>query len=262
MATPNIPFSPAQGIKKLGSPTSGERQTDFEISNDGRGLLESSLKFYFEIDSEAPEIPSGVPKRGSPHPVDSRLKCYKVSTSFGKNDIGYCQADYIGLLQDPTEGEWELSSSSSDSSMIFHKKFEELAMEQKGEPATEGTVATPTIWKKYIERDENNNFVRFMINAPDNLGGIESFVTPSSVCRVTFYSAKAGTMLKVMQGLSQTRSVPLGAPATLATSDGTNWMLTNASVSEYGTIYRMQTEWTKSSGGLPHNPKIYDAFPE
>lgn len=245
-----------------GSPEDGSRQTDFEISNDGRGLLESSVKFFFNIDSNNPEIPNGVPKRGAAHPVDARLKCYKVNVSFGKNNIGYCQADYIGLLQDPTDGEWELSSSSSDSSMIFHKNFVDLAMEQKGEPASEGTVATPTIWKKYIERDENNNFVRFMINAPDNLGGIESFVTPASVCRVTFYSAKATTMLRVMQGLSQTRSTPLAAPATLGTSDGTNWMLTNASVSEYGTIFRMQTEWTKSTGGLPHNPKIYDAFPE
>jgi hypothetical protein len=225
-------------------------------------LLESSVKYFFDIDSANPEIPAGVPKRGSPHPVDSRLKCYKVSTSFGKNDIGYCQADYIGLLQDPTEGEWELSSSSSDSSMIFHKKFSDLTMDEKGVVAGDGTVATPTKWKKYIERDENNNFVKFMINAPDNLGGIESFVTPASVCRVTFYSAKATTMLRVMQGLSQTRAVPLAAPPSLATSDGTNWMLTNASVSEYGTIFRMQTEWTKSSGGLPHNPKIYDAYPE
>ena len=258
----NLPNSPASGVKSLGSPSNGERQTDFEISNDGRGLLESSVKFFFNIDTNNPEIPSGIPKRGSPHPVDSRLKCYKVTTSFGKNNIGYCQADYIGLLQDPTEGEWELSSSSSDSSMVFHKNFQTLAMEQVGEVAADGSVAKPTIWKKYIERDENNNFVKFMINAPDNLGGVESFVTPSAVCRVTFYSAKVTTMLRVMLGLSQTRSVPLAAPQTLATNDGTNWMLTNASVSEYGTIYRMQTEWTKSTAGLPHNPKLYEAFPE
>lgn len=260
MSAPNINSSPnTTGVKKQGNVPNKTPQPDWSINNDGRGILESSVRFYYE--NKPNTIPAGLPKKGDPHPADGRLKCYKVSFTQGKNEYGYAQAEYIGLENgNQSEGEWEVTSSTSETSIIFHPDFEALAMDEKGTVGDSGNAGTPTVWKNYVKFDEKHEFEAFTVDAPDDLAGIESYLTPQTVCRVTFSTTQASTVGGVMRGLGKTRSTPYGCTAVPSGGEGGNWLLTNASANEYGNIYRIQTEWTQSTRGKPWNEKIYKQF--
>jgi hypothetical protein len=63
-----------------------------------------------------------------------------------------------------------------------------------------------------------------------------------------------------MGSLATTRSSPFGCKNFPSVGGGGNWLLTNGSISEYGTIFRVQTEWMLSGGGKPWNKYIYKEF--
>lgn len=250
----NIPPQPTYGVKAFGSGTNYPTP-DWTVNDDCRGLLESSVRFF--VDGYG--MPSFLPRKGATHPIDSRLKCYKVSYQQSDNQYGYYTAEYIGLKLDPSEGEWEVSSSTSERSIVLHPRFDEFAVLQKGEPEKAG--GKPTIWKKWVKTDEKNEFVAFFSFAPENIGGVESYLYPQTVARVTFYTSAQGTATTVLNSLGKTRNAPYGCKNFPTGNQGeANWLLTNASISEYGTIYRVQTEWMLSGGGKPWNKYIYEAF--
>lgn len=226
---------------------------DWTVNDDCRGLLESSVKFF----SDGYGMPAFLPRRGNPHPIDSRMKCYKVSYTQSDNLFGYYTAEYIGLKIDPSEGEWEVSSSTSERSILMHPNFDLFAVEEKGNPEVAGK---PTKWKKWVKKDDQNEFVAFYSFAPENIGGVESYLYPQSTARVTFYTSAQGTAMTIINGLGKTRRTPFGAKNFPSGGQGeANWLLTNASISEYGNIYRVQTEWMLSGGGKPWNKYIYEA---
>lgn len=260
MSAPNPNTSPSSrtGVVTLGTHSNKTLQSDWSITDDGRGVLEGSVRFYYP--NKPDHKPNGLPSKGEQHPADGRLKCYKTAFNQGKNEYGYCQADYIGLANGTkSEGEWEVTSSTSETSIIFHPDFEELAMESKGTAGEDGNAGTPTVWKNYVKFDDKNEFEAFTIDAPDDLAGIEAYLTPQTVCRVTFSTTNSSEVSKVMGGLGKTAGTPYGCSSVPSGGDG-NWLLTNASCNEYGTVYRVQTEWTQSTRGKPWNEKIYKSF--
>jgi hypothetical protein len=73
--------------------------------------------FYNHTDS----IPNGIPKKGTPHPHDSRLHAYDVSTTIGKNYVAYVEAKYIGIAHgNTTDSEWSISGTTSDENIRFN----------------------------------------------------------------------------------------------------------------------------------------------
>jgi hypothetical protein len=216
--------------------------------------MESSVRFY----SDGYGKPTFLPQRGAAHPIDSRLKCYKTSYTQSDNLMGYYTAEYIGLNSNPSEGEWEVSSNTSERSILLHPEFDKFAVYVRGDPKVPGSV---TKWKEWVKTDDKNEFVAFFSFAPEDIGGIESYLYPSTVARVTFYTSAQGTASTVLGGLGTTRKTPFGCKNFPAGGGGEeNWLLTSASISEYGTIFRVQTEWMKSSGGKAWNKYIYKAF--
>jgi hypothetical protein len=95
-----------------------------------------------------------------------------VSFTQQDNDIGYYTAEYIGLKLDPSEGEWEVSSSTSERSVILHPSFDMFAVDVKGDPQN----GKSTKWKKWVKKDKDNEFVAFYAFAPEDIGGIESYL--------------------------------------------------------------------------------------
>jgi hypothetical protein len=250
--TPPRPTSPAQGIKTVGFVGDNYPTPDWSVSDDTRGLLESSVKFF----TNGYGMPPFLPRRGQTHPIDSRLKCYKVTYNQADNAVGSYTADYIGLKLDPSEGEWEVSSSTSERSIVLHPNFDMFAVEVKGDPA-KGVL---TKWKKWVKKDKQNEFVAFFAFAPEDIGGVDSYLYPQTTARVTFYTSSSSTASKVMGSLATTRSSPFGCKNFPSVGGGGNWLLTNGSISEYGTIFRVQTEWMLSGGGKPWNKYIYKEF--
>ena len=248
---PYPPISPSS-VRDTGSIGNNYPLPDWTYTDDCRGLLESSVKFFINGSG----IPSTLPRKGSTHPFNSALKCYKVTYTQQDNEIGYYTAEYIGLQNDPTEGEWEISSSTSEQSIILHPDFSIFAVETKGDPSGQ----TPTKWKKWVKRDKDNEFQNFYAFAPEDLGGVEAYLVPQTTARVTFYTASQSSASTVMGGMGTTRGSPYGCRGIPSSSSGGNWLLVNGSVSQYGTIFRVQTEWMLSSGGKKWNKWLYKQF--
>jgi len=164
-------------------------------------------------------------------------------------------AEYIGITQDPTFAECEVSSTTGETSMVFHPRFSEMAIEKKA------TATNPNYkFFDYIDTVNNNgkDFERFNIaSSPGNMGGIESFLTPRATVRVSFYT-KGSAASRLMGNIGKTASTPAYANGPMPS--GGNFLLTGVSVTPYGNIYKVSAEWTQSELGRTWNKEVYKEF--
>ena len=220
-------------------------QPDWEITDNGRGLLEGSAKFVFEHANQGKD--TDIPKMGTPHPADGRLFCWDVSTSYGKSLIGYATAKYIGISNgNMTLPEFTLSGNASEQSVKFHPKFAEWEAE-----------AANDVQK--IKRDDNGYFVSFGPKHP-KVPAIEQFVAPTGTCKVSFYCKTTATWSQFMfGGLGKQCDIPSYGPSYLnASSMSLSWLLTGVSVSEHGTIFKVELDFTLSVLAKKHNEYMYE----
>jgi hypothetical protein len=253
---PKAPLSQDGGIKTFGTWNAGEAQPDWSMTVDGRGLLEGNFKKHYPSQQNVGDT---IPQKGSGHPMDKRLTCYKSSANFGKMGQLFVTAEYIGLAKDPTEAEWELSSSTSSSSIVFHPAFPDMAMQLKPTAANKGNYK----FYPYVDHDPSNPkvFVRFnCATAPYGLAGVESYLIPKGTVKVSFYTAKKAMVSEVLSNLGHTSGAPLYVPTEVLATTGGNYLLTNASATEYGNVYKLSMEWMCSEHGEPWNPLIYQAY--
>jgi len=240
-----------------GGVAGGIGQPGGNISSDGRGLLEGSWVFIYQVDPGLPRVPN-VPRRGAPHPTDGRLKCYKTDSSFGPNGECRVTASYIGLERDPTEGMIEITGSTSETSIVFHPGFPTWAIEKPAVPAKGAKKAVPTEWKSWVKANDAHEFERFKVGeTPGDLGGVEAYLTPRCTVRVTYYTGSTGAVKATQGGLGVAAEKPGNFPGSLIPDTKANWLLNNCSVSEYGTIFKITEEWMLSEAGKPWNPYIY-----
>jgi len=252
LSFPNPAFplpTPARNVEH--GLTNAVGQPDFSISNDGRGLLQGSFKWYYHHATGMPPLPS----RGSTHPMNSGLGCIKAEAQYGMNNSCVVTAEYIGITQDPTFAECEVSSTTGETSMVFHPRFSEMAIEKKA------TATNPNYkFFDYIDTVNNNgkDFERFNIaSSPGNMGGIESFLTPRATVRVSFYT-KGSAASRLMGNIGKTASTPAYANGPMPS--GGNFLLTGVSVTPYGNIYKVSAEWTQSELGRTWNKEVYKEF--
>lgn len=250
----NFPYNPSilklgtkdKPIEQGGIPTSFlGLQPDWEITDNGRGLLEGSAKFVFSHENKGRD--TDIPVQGSPHPADSRLLCWDVQTSYGKAKIGYASAKYIGIANGfMTRPEISLSGNASENSIRFHPKFAEWEAE-----------AANDVQK--IKRDENGYFVSFGPKHP-KVPAIEQFVTPTGTCKVMFYCKSLAVWTPLVYGgLGKQCDTPAYGPEYLnASASNLSWLLTGTNVSEHGTIFKVELDFTLSVLGKKHNEYIYD----
>lgn len=253
----NFPFNP--NILRLGTKTTPIEhggmptvnlglQPDWEITDNGRGLLEGSAKFVFSHENKGRD--TDIPVSGSPHPADGRLLCWDVQTTYGKARIGYAQAKYIGIANGfMTKPEFTLSGNASEESIKFHPRFKEWEAE-----------AANDVQK--IKRDENGYFVAFGPKHP-KVAAIERFVSPTATCKIQFYCKSVFTWSQLVYfGLGKQADTPSYGPEFLnASASNLSWLLTGSNVSEHGTIFKVELDFTLSTLGKKHNEYIYDKLP-
>ncbi len=219
-------------------------QPDWEITDNGRGLLEGSAKFVFEHSNIGRD--PDIPKVGTPHPADDRLLCWDVSTSYGKALIGYATAKYIGINGSMTVPEFTLSGNASEQSIKFHPKFAEWEAQANNDV-------------QKIKRDDNGYFVSFGPKHPQ-VPAIEQFVAPTGTCKVMFYCRTPEQWSQFMfGGMGKQCDTPAYGPDYLnASSRNLSWLLTGVNVSEHGTIFKVELDFTLSVLGKKHNEFIYE----
>lgn len=240
-------YLPSKGtpLKNGGMPkTLGGLQPDWEITDNGRGLLEGSAKFVFDHANKGND--SDIPKVGTPHPADGRLLCWDVQTVYGKARIGYANAKYIGIANgNMTRPEISLSGSASENSIKFHPDFKQWEAEANNDV-------------QKIKRDENGYFVSFGPKHP-KVPALEQFVTPAATCKVQYY-CKSVTQWGPLayHGLGKQCDKPPYAPDYFDASESNlSWLLTGVNVSEHGTIFKVELDLTLSVLEQPHNKYVY-----
>lgn len=232
-------------------------QTGFTINSDTRGLLEGTAILIYEVSPSLPKLPN-IPKRGSPHPTDARLKCYKVDASFSGNGECRVTASYIGLEKDPTDSQVEITGSTSETSIVFHPGFPVWAIKKAGKPAAGAAKAILPEYRDYVDTDDSGNFQRFKTQvSPGDLGGVEAYLTPKATVRCTYYTGSTTTVKSRQAGLGRASDQPGGFPSSLLPDTAANWLLTSVGVSEYGNVYKISEEWMMSESGKPWNQYIY-----
>ena len=252
--SPPVPVSGARAAKDTGT-VGALNQPDYSFTQDAFGLLQSTMTVLW--DSMKP-TGAAVPNRGSSHPMDGRLAAYKSSISFSRNGKAMVTTDYIGLLNDPTKPEWDVSSNTAETNILFHPKIREFAVAKGG--SGDNPIDSVT-WKTWVECEPNSNkFKQFAIGAPGDLGGVSKYLIPRASIKYSFYTKKADLAKKFMSNLATWAKQPYNGPLEIFPQGNANYLLQSCNVTPFGLVYKISCEWQLSEHGKPWNPYIYPAF--
>lgn len=180
------------------------------------------------------------PSVGSAHPDSAGA--YAWNNTIQPIESGLCQitTDYIGLASDPTGYEVEFIGTLSEEPIETHPKFVD---------SIGGTADNPLHGASFDQ--ETGEFLCFPVDAPNNLGGVRSYLSPSSTVRVSWYTRNPSSGLWSLGN----RSYPPGSIP--SPPDSRNWLKTNWSRRDFGLIYQISEEYM-ASGKKGWNTLIYD----
>ena len=230
-------------------------QPDYSYTQDQYGLLQGTISKM--MDSTSPGG-AAVPNKGSPHPMDSRMGAYKSSISFTRNGKAVVTTDYIGILSDPTKPEWDVSSNTAETSILFHPRIAEFAVLKGG---TGPNPIDSVTWKTWVECEPNSNkFKQFAIGAPGDLAGVSKYLIPRASVKYSFYTKRVDTVHKFMANLSTWSAKPQNGPIEIFPQGKANYLLQSCNVTPFGIIYKISCEWQLSEHGKPWNKEVYPAF--
>ena len=231
-------------------------QPDWSITQDQYGLLQGTLTEVWDADAYGDVIIRAV---GSPHPLAKDLSAYKSSSSFSKNGKAMVTTDYIGLKTDPTKPEWDLSSSTAETNILFHPRIEEFAVLKKG--TGDNPISNGLVWKAWVDFEKDTHkFKGFLVGAPGGLGGVSKYLIPRASIKYSFYTKKLNTVQKFVANLATTSSQPLYGPKDVLPITPANFLLQSVGVTPFGEVYKISCEWQLSEHGVPWNKEVYPAF--
>jgi hypothetical protein len=265
-----VPQLSMREIKKYGTPNQKLPQVDWQVTDDGKGLLTGTMKYWYDIATGKPLDPlviAKLPVRGERHPFDERLVCRDVNTTVGSNDMGYCDANYVGLSIDPTEPEWSLSCPTEEDPIQTHPMF---AL-QVGKEGSFGIVLeeakAPTFQPKYDTKmvilggKQNNEFEGFKVSKETidkDLVGVESYKVTRQTLSMSFHTANQIVVQTFLGFVGKQFKEPAFAPSFLTSTEGRTWLLTSMSLSEFAGIYKIELEYTLSGMGSDGKGKSWN----
>jgi hypothetical protein len=238
--------------------TQPKLQAGYTIENDGYGLLTSRLTY--RIDQT--RVESNAPKKGDPHPKDTRLKAWKVMWTRDQNDLGTINADYIGFAQ----GE----STTPIVSGVGVTQQEAIDTHISFESAIGGTPAAPINGATF---DGAGKFTGFPHNDDSKTAGtinlraylaptlgfsgivyVSSFTTVQSVVDNIGKTSKDGTFAGLQLVYKKTAEWVIGSPG----GASGNWhqlFLDSVNFEEFGLVYKIS--YTVRYFAYGFNPKVY-----
>lgn len=250
---------------------------DWTLTNNGRGLLEGTCKFFVNWDGKS--TPDGLPNGSQDfHPYDLRLQSYQSDSTFSKDGIVYCDVKYVGIENSPmTDPEFSLSSGTQDVSIRFHPDFISWCQLYGWDP-TKPVVPGTAIDPRYIVLDSQGHFKSF---GPmhELVPALENFLVPTANAKVMFYTDDADIWLELVSGIGQYCDTPPygnenlnfgandnapqgdnGTQSSTSLSGPPNWLITGCSVSQFGWIFKVEIDCTLSILDRPMNPNVYQKY--
>lgn len=205
-------------------------QPGWTISEDEFGLLtgEATWEGDFALRHLAP-------RKGTLHPYDSRLTCYRSTVSRLGADKCRISLGYIGLAQDPTPWVIEHPGGSGQEPIETHPSFASLA----------GTSASPLNGAAF---DENTGEFIGFVNPSNSLCGVRSYIVPSVIVSATYYTHYApmlGNVGKI------TSFPPIAMPSSVR-----NCLLIGQPYQQIGNVFKVTNQYLGSGPG-GWNTRIY-----
>jgi hypothetical protein len=238
--------------------TQPKLQAGYTIENDGYGLLTSRLTY--RIDQT--RVETNAPKKGDPHPKDTRLKAWKVMWTRDQNDLGTINADYIGFAQ----GE----STTPIVSGVGVTQQEAIDTHISFESDIGGTPAAPINGATF---DGAGKFTGFPHNDDSKTAGtinlraylaptlgfsgivyVSSFTTVQSVVDNIGKTSKDGSFAGLQLVYKKTAEWVIGSPG----GASGNWhqlFLDSVNFEEFGLVYKIS--YTVRYFAYGFNPKVY-----
>jgi hypothetical protein len=243
---------------KGNSLTSPQLQAGFTIENDGYGLLTSKLTY--RIDQT--KVESKAPKKGDPHPKDSRLSAWKVMWTRDHNDFATINADYIGFATG--------DSTTPIVSGIGVTQQEAIDTHISFENAIGGTPAAPINGATF---DANGKFTGFPHSTSSKEAGtinLKAYLSPTLGFSGIVYVGQFSQVQKVVDTIGKTSKDGMFAGLQLVYkkdagweigSPGgatTNWdqlLLDSVNYEEFGLVYKIS--YTVRYHAYGFNPLVY-----
>lgn len=152
-------------LPKLPLQTGAEITEEQDYSLSGRAVFEGDASDF-----------AGRPLKGSPHPKNKNLACFRAKTSWLSLKKIRVEADYIGIDQSPTPYFLEFVGSVGEQAIVTHPNFV---------TAIGGTVDNPLHNAQFDP--ETKEFLGFPADAPHYLGGVQTYYVPSVVVRLSYW---------------------------------------------------------------------------
>lgn len=93
-------------VKTGNALTTAKWQANANVSNDGYGLLTSSVTWTGDKNGNPP-------KKGSDHPVFSFMKAWKITREYGNGELTRYKVDYVGICsEDAGTGAWTSATTT------------------------------------------------------------------------------------------------------------------------------------------------------
>jgi hypothetical protein len=251
-------------------------QAGYTIENDGYGLL--TCRATYKVDDNKT---GNAPKRGDIFKPDPRLKCHKVSVSYGALGVAIITAEYCGIeTGDWTEPNVSGSATLSTEPLTSHPNFfTKIAgpAPYTSTPSPDGTN-TPAflglngaIFGNDGQAPNKPLFKGFFGTTSDvekKLYKRTAYLSPTSSFNGVLYTTKAGnvTTIRGYVGKTMKNRGPQGyrylLPAylgdTFEAKDETDQLLiASVSFEDYGMLYKISYELRFNREGYPR--EVYDS---
>lgn len=238
--------------------TQPKLQAGYTIENDGYGLLTSRLTY--RIDQT--RVETNAPKKGDPHPKDTRLKAWKVMWTRDQNDLGTINADYIGFAQgDSTTPIVSGIGVTQQEAIDTHISFESAIGGTPAAPINGATFdgAGKFTGFPHTEDSKQAGTINLRAYLAPTLGFsgivyVSSFTTVQSVVDNIGKTSKDGTFAGLQLVYKKTAEWVIGSPGG---ADG-NWhqlFLDSVNFEEFGLVYKIS--YTVRYFAYGFNPKVY-----
>lgn len=262
MSTPPYPtgYRPTSSTPvKYGDISDGDWSPDWSVSDDGKGMLTGTMRFFWNAPANKPR--TSIVKAGDSHPKLPELLCNSVQTTLTSNDISYVEASYVGLTQDPAGVTWSLNTPTEDEPIEMHPDFSKV---EKGWGTVTQNGYNPDnnqpYWNlKNVIVSSDGRFEGFRYN-DNNLEkqfvGVTSYKAPRATVSLSFFTANVELVKSAIAALRRISVIPF-VTIPLELGGNYNWLVTSVSTSQYSdTIFQVQMEFVLS-GERGWNTRIY-----
>lgn len=265
------PTEHVSGIRKYGEVKTKTPQVDWTVTDNGKGLLSGTLKYFYEVSTgnaiDQTYIQT-LPIQGEVHPYDNRLICNDCTLTVGANDIGYCDANYIGTQSDPCDVEFKLSCPTEEDPIQVHPSFSLPADAQGSFGVVIEAGAAPKYQPVYdremvvLGGKDLSEFDKFKVSPKTiekDLVGVTSYKVARPTLSVSFVTQDGGFIATLISSVGMQTNAPQpkgNAPDWISGFSGRNWLLTSASVSpllrseaKVDILWRVELEYMLSGVG-------------